>query len=152
MLFPVPDEVILFGMIPGGVLFAIGAVFFAIADRVAVSKDDQPPQKQELEDKEGGRRSKRDGQPPRKQDFEDRETRRRFKGRCIGEIKKAGIEAKGSARFAAVLGKQAVELDLEKFYASRNDPQIIENLLAEARKLAEGAGQQTTPEAGQKGV
>jgi hypothetical protein len=59
-----------------------------------------------------------------------------FMGRCVSAIKRAGVVAKGTGQFSILLGEQRSELRLDKFYQPSDDPGLIEQVVAEARKIA----------------
>jgi hypothetical protein len=71
----------------------------------------------------------------------DEEARRRFKGKCIGAMKKAGLEAKGSPGFSALVGAELAEIDLEPFFSRRDEPDIVDTVVAEAQRLADTSSQ-----------
>ena len=58
-----------------------------------------------------------------------------FMGRCVGAIKRAGIAAKGTGQFSIMVGEQRRDLRLDQFYQPSDDPAIIEQVVAEARRI-----------------
>ena len=58
-----------------------------------------------------------------------------FMGRCVSAIKRAGITAKGTGQFSVLLGEQRTELRLDQFYQPSDDPALIEQVVAEARRI-----------------
>jgi hypothetical protein len=62
-----------------------------------------------------------------------------FMGRCVGGIKRAGLSATGTGQFSILVGEQSRELRLDRFYQPSDDPKVIEQVVAEARRIANGA-------------
>jgi hypothetical protein len=62
-----------------------------------------------------------------------------FMGRCIGAVKRAGIAAKGTGQFSLLIGLSGVELHLSEFYQPTDDPELVEKVVAEARRIANAA-------------
>jgi hypothetical protein len=62
-----------------------------------------------------------------------------FMGRCVGAIKRAGIAAKGTGQFSILVGEQGRELRLDHFYQPADDPTIVEQVVAEARRITNAA-------------
>jgi len=58
-----------------------------------------------------------------------------FLGRCVGAIKKAGIKAKGSGQFSVLLNDGQHEIHLTRFYKPEDDPELIQAVVGEARRL-----------------
>jgi hypothetical protein len=62
-----------------------------------------------------------------------------FMGRCVSAIKRGGIVAKGTGQFSILLGEQQSELRLDQFYQPSDDPGLIEQVVAEARRITNAA-------------
>ena len=62
-----------------------------------------------------------------------------FMGRCVGAIKRAGIVAKGTGQFSILVGEQERELRLDRFYQPTDDPAILEQVVALARRMTNAA-------------
>jgi hypothetical protein len=60
---------------------------------------------------------------------------KRFMGCCIGAIKRVGITAAGTGQFSVMVGEQRAELRLDHFYQPTDDPTLIEQVVAEARRI-----------------
>ena len=60
---------------------------------------------------------------------------KQFMGRCIGGIKRVGIAATGTGQFSVMVGEQRAELRLDQFYQPIDDPTLIEQVVAEARRI-----------------
>jgi hypothetical protein len=58
-----------------------------------------------------------------------------FMGRCVSAIKRSGIAAKGTGQFSILLGEQRAELRLDQFYQPTDDPTIVEQVVAESRRI-----------------
>lgn len=61
-----------------------------------------------------------------------------FMGRCVSAVKRSGIGAKGTGQFSILLGAQRTELRLDQFYEPADDPKVIERVVAEAKRIANG--------------
>jgi hypothetical protein len=62
-----------------------------------------------------------------------------FMGRCVSAIKRAGIVAKGTGQFSILVGEQRSELRLDQFYQPSDDPALVEQVVAQARRITNGA-------------
>jgi hypothetical protein len=62
-----------------------------------------------------------------------------FMGRCVSAIKRGGIVARGTGQFSILVGEQRSELRLDQFYQPSDDPGLIEQVVAEARKITNAA-------------
>jgi hypothetical protein len=60
---------------------------------------------------------------------------RQFMGRCVGAIKEAGIAAKGTGQFSILTGEDRAELSLGQYYQPSVDPALVEQIVAEARRI-----------------
>ena len=58
-----------------------------------------------------------------------------FMGRCVSAIKRGGIAAKGTGQFSVLVGEQRTELRLDQFYQPSDDPSVVEQVVAEARRI-----------------
>jgi hypothetical protein len=58
-----------------------------------------------------------------------------FMGRCIGAIKRTGVAAKGTGQFSVLVGDREFEIHLSEFYQPSDDPALVEQVVAEARRI-----------------
>src|SRR5262249_32111904 len=63
-----------------------------------------------------------------------------FMGRCIGAIKKTGVSVKGTAQFSVLINPKEKEIHLSQYYQPDNDPAHVERVVAAAKGLLGGAG------------
>ena len=64
---------------------------------------------------------------------------KQFMGRCIGAIKRDGIAATGTGQFSVLVGERRTELRLDLYYEPRNDAMLVEQVVAEARRITNAA-------------
>jgi hypothetical protein len=62
-----------------------------------------------------------------------------FMGRCVSAIKRGGMAAKGTGQFSIFVGEQRTELRLDQFYQASDDPSVVEQVVAEARRITKVA-------------
>jgi len=63
-----------------------------------------------------------------------------FMGRCIGAVKKAGIQAKGSGQFSVLVGENEKELILDAYwqeFSASKDAAVFERVVDAAKQLVQ---------------